>query len=120
MCKAPIHGYLTDSEARRIFAQMLHQRVAVFRATSVIPLRWRPPLHRLSFTFTMCCIVTLELSDSANARFIDHMTENGWERDREGAWRNDRFFAGRRFSEPEARSAELKRFFGPGVIVGIL
>lgn len=68
----------------------------------------------------MCCIVTLELSDSTNARFVDHMTENGWVRRDDGVWSNDRYFAGRRFSEAEARSAELRRFFGPDVVVGLV
>jgi len=68
----------------------------------------------------MCCIVTLELSDSAKARFVDHMAENGWTFGADGIWRNQRYFAGRRFSETEARSAELKRFFGPEVSVGVL
>lgn len=68
----------------------------------------------------MCCIVTLELSDSANIRFMDHMAENGWTYDADGLWRNERHFAGRRFSEPEARSAELRRFFGPEVHVGLV
>lgn len=68
----------------------------------------------------MCCIVTFELADSAKARFIDHMAENGWVCDNHGGWRNERYFSGKRFSEPEARSAELKRFFGPEVSIGVL
>jgi len=68
----------------------------------------------------MCCIVTLELSDSANVRFIEHMAENGWMCDADGAWRNDRYFAGKRFSETEARSTELRRFFGPDVSIGLV
>lgn len=68
----------------------------------------------------MCCLVTLELTELAKVRFLDHMTENGWTFDRDGVWRNDRYFAGRHFSEPEARSVELKRFFGPDVFVGLV
>ncbi len=68
----------------------------------------------------MCCIVTLELTESTKARFLDHMAENGWSLDDDGVWRNDRYFAGRRFSDSEARSVELKRFFGPDVFVGLI
>ena len=97
---------------------MLRGRVAVFQRSGVISCDTHTKELRPSLI--MCCIVTLELSDSANARFVDHMAENGWIRGADGAWRNDRYFAGRRFSETEARSTELKRFFGPDVTVGLL
>jgi hypothetical protein len=97
---------------------MLPGRVAVFERSGVIPCATHTEeFHPL---IPMCCIVTLELSDSANARFVDHMAENGWIRGADGAWRNERYFAGRRFSDSEARSTELKRFFGPDVTVGLL
>jgi len=68
----------------------------------------------------MCCIVTLELTESTKARFLDHMVENGWSIDDDGDWCNARYFSGRKFSESEARSVELKRFFGPDVFVGLI